>query len=209
MDIMAFNWVDWSIIGLIGLSTLVGIFRGFVREGLSLVVWILAFWLAFQFSNHIATDWIGDHVKNPSLREALAFAGIFVAVLIVGGLINFIISTAVHKTGLGGTDRIMGLIFGFVRGILVVAIVLLFVNLTPITQQTWYSKAQLPSQFTWLVKWIHDLIPASMQKYLQPQTNDDDTETPAKKSDQQIDDAATKLNPTKPSAPNTPNVVTP
>ncbi len=173
MNLAAFNWLDWAIIGLILLSTIVGVIRGFVREGLSLVVWILAFWLAFSFANYVADHWIGQaHVHNDSLRYGLSFAAIFLATLIIGGFINFLIGTAVQKTGLGGTDRIMGLIFGFIRGALIIAVLLLFINLTPAVKENWFKQAQTPQHFSWLVNWIHGLIPENFKKYLKASSDE-------------------------------------
>ncbi len=173
MDFAAYNWVDWTIVGLIVLSTLVGVLRGFVREGLSLVVWILAVWIAFTFADGVAKDWLANHVANPSIRYALAFAGLFVAVLIIGGFINFLIGAAVDKTGLGGTDRLLGLVFGFVRGVLIIAVLILAISLTPAKVESWYTKAKLPPHFSWLVNWIHSLIPEDIKQHLKPEPDSD------------------------------------
>src|SRR3982751_1909834 len=105
-----FNWADYAVIGVITLSGLMSLIRGFVREAISLGAWILAVWAAFHFANTMAAV-ITPYVKSSALRTPIASFILLIAVLLIGGLVNFIIGTLVDKTGLSGTDRVIGMVF--------------------------------------------------------------------------------------------------
>lgn len=155
------NWADYFIIAVVLISTLVSIIRGFVREVLSLVVWIIAFVVAFKFSAKLATVFAA-YIKTPSLRVALAFALLFIITLILGGLLSFLLSHLIVKTGLSGTDRVLGMVFGFARGLLVVAVVLLLLTLGAEKHAPWWGKSLLIPHFKWLVTWLHGFLPAKL-----------------------------------------------
>jgi membrane protein required for colicin V production len=105
------EYADYVIVGIIAISILVGVFRGFVKEAFSLAVWIAAFLVAFQYSGVLALQ-LESHIELPSARTALAFTGLFLAVLLVGGLLTFLVGKLVEKTGLSGSDRLLGGVFG-------------------------------------------------------------------------------------------------
>jgi membrane protein required for colicin V production len=111
------EYADYVIVGIIAISILVGVFRGFVKEAFSLAVWIAAFLVAFQYSGVLALQ-LESHIELPSARTALAFTGLFLAVLLVGGLLTFLVGKLVEKTGLSGSDRLLGGVFGGVRGLI-------------------------------------------------------------------------------------------
>ncbi len=152
------NWFDFAILAVIGLSTLIGIWRGFVREALSLGGWVLAFWLAFTFSAALS-EWMAGHIGDATLRYVIAFAVILVVVLILAGVLTALIGTLVDATGLKGTDRSIGLIFGAARGALLVAIVVLLASLTTIPQEAWWQSSRLVGPFTEMAAWLHQWLP--------------------------------------------------
>lgn len=155
------NWADWVILGLIGLSVIVSLWRGFIKEAFSLAVWVVAFWLAFLFAEPAAgffTRWVG----LPSARIILAFALIFLAALIVGGLLNFLIGKLVEKTGLSGTDRVLGVVFGAARGLLIVTLVVMLAGLTPFPRDPWWHESRLLPHFEELSLWAADFLPEAL-----------------------------------------------
>lgn len=152
------NWVDVVIVGVILVSALVSLVRGFVREALSLAVWVAAFWIAIRYAASFE-DMFAEHLSTPSLRLGLAFFLLFLAVLVVGGIVNYLISKLVDKTGLSGTDRVLGMAFGAGRGVAVVALLVLFAGLTPLPGDAWWQQSQLLPHFQVLALWLRDFLP--------------------------------------------------
>lgn len=156
--------VDYVIIGVVLVSTLISLVRGFVKEVLSLLTWIAAFVIAMGFSQSAAA-FVPKAVDIPSARVALAFLVLFVLVLIIGGIINWIISTLVNKTGLSGTDRSVGMVFGLARGIFIVSVLVLLAELTAMPTESWWQSSVLIPQFMIVADWIHALLPPSIAVY--------------------------------------------
>src|SRR5271154_4985966 len=99
---MDWTWLDWLFVGIICLSTVISLIRGFTREVLSLITWIIAFWVAIKFTSPVA-DFFKENIDSVELRLLLVFAGLFIVTLIAGSLLNYIISRLVVSTGLSGT----------------------------------------------------------------------------------------------------------
>ncbi|XKM13881.1 CvpA family protein [Orbaceae bacterium ac157xtp] len=147
------NWVDFTIIGIIVLSAIISLIRGFVKESLSLISWICAFFVASLFYGYISDYFTYFH--DAFVRDAIAIAILFIATLLVCTIVNYIISELVQKTGLSGTDRILGIFFGILRGILVTAAVLFFIDtFTPLAKsESWQNSVLIP-HFHFIIKWF-------------------------------------------------------
>ena len=158
-----FNWIDYVILALIALSAIIGLFRGFVREALSLVTWGLAIWVALSFSP-LAASYLEPYVETPSLRQIAAFAGLFIATLIAGAIINSLISLLVRKSGISGTDRFLGMIFGVARGGLVVALLVLLAGLTPLPEDPWWKQSITMPYFEQLAATLRGFLPEDIAK---------------------------------------------
>jgi len=91
-----------------------------------------------------------------------AFLLLFIVTMILGGLISYLISQVVKQTGLGGTDRTLGILFGFARGVLVVALLLLVATLSHAPDRQSWKESQLIPYFQPLVKWLHDFLPEKL-----------------------------------------------
>lgn len=164
MNLHSFNWVDWIIIGIVLLSALVSLARGFVREALSLLVWIVALWAAFRYHLDFANAFLSS-IESSSIRTPLGFVAVFLAVMIAGGIINFILSGMMYRTGLSGTDRLLGLVFGAARGVLLSAVLILVVEMMGFSENSAWEQSQLAPQLEGIVQWLHNLIPEEVDKF--------------------------------------------
>nr|WP_237398446.1 MULTISPECIES: CvpA family protein [unclassified Gilliamella] len=154
------NWVDFSIIGVITVSALISIVRGFVREALSLISWVLAFFVSSRFYIYI-TDYL-TYFDSNIIRIATAIVILFIATLLVCSIVSYLIGQLVQKTGLSGTDRVLGICFGVLRGILVVAAVLFLVDtFTSLSQSSYWAQSQLIPHFHFIIRWFFDFIQQS------------------------------------------------
>jgi membrane protein required for colicin V production len=153
-----FGWVDISIFALVGLSILIGVFRGFIKEALSLCTWSLAIWMGVLFHD-VVSAWLLPHIKSDTIRSIAAFGTVFLITLIAGMLATFCISLLVKKSGLGGTDRLLGVVFGMARGVLVVGLTLTVISYTTLRSQPWWTGSVLIPKFQPLMVWLSDIVP--------------------------------------------------
>lgn len=153
--------VDYAILGILVISTFISLLRGFVREALSLAGWILAFWVSLTFATGLASL-LTNSIDDPTLRLITAFVGLFVLSLIVSGVVNFFAVKLVQRTGLTRMDRFLGLIFGFLRGVLIVAVLVLMAGLTTLPQEPWWDESFFLFRFQAIAQWIQVLLPESL-----------------------------------------------
>jgi membrane protein required for colicin V production len=154
-------WIDVVIIALIVLSAVLSLFRGFVKEALALASWLVAFWVAMVFHEDLAVV-LSQWLAEPSVQKIVAFSILFISVLLLGALINYLAVKLVAKTGLTGTDRMLGVIFGVARGAAIIAVLVLLAGLTALPQDSWWQESQLLGYFQDFAVWIHDLVPEGM-----------------------------------------------
>ncbi len=151
--------VDYLLLAIIVLSVLIGLWRGFLREFISLATWVAAFVIAFLFAEE-ASLYLVPYIGVPSARAVLAFGGLFLVTLILGGLINVLIGQLVRSTGLSGTDRLIGFVFGGVRAAALIAVLILLAILTPLPEDPWWQESALIPYFEPLAVWLRDQLPA-------------------------------------------------
>ncbi|HTO18110.1 MAG TPA: CvpA family protein [Pseudomonas sp.] len=154
---MSFSWVDWAIIAVILVSGLISLRRGFIKEALSLVIWIVAGAIAWLFGGALA-EHLGGYIETPSARTIAACAILFVATLLVGALISFLFGELVRATGLTGTDRLLGMVFGVARGALLVVVLVGLLSLAPVQQDNWWRESSLVPHFLMVADWSKNLI---------------------------------------------------
>ena len=173
---MDFSWIDIGIVVILLISTVIAVFRGFVKEVISLASLVLAFWLAITFFNQAAlilpssidetTFSFGENeFRMSKLRASIAFATIAIGVLIAGAFLSHVLGKVARMPVLRGVDRILGAVFGFVRGAAVVVLVILVMALTNFPHSdTWDSSRLLPV-FEPGAQTVIDFIPAEYSKY--------------------------------------------
>jgi len=153
------SWVDYFILGVVGLSALVSLFRGLVREVLSLVGWGAACWAAFRYSGRLAPSLAAHLDLPPSALVAIAFILLLVGVLFAFGIINFLIGKLITTTGLGGTDKILGMLFGIARGLAIILILVIFAGLTPLPGDPWWRQSVFLPRLVPAAKWAIEWLP--------------------------------------------------
>ena len=159
------NWIDFAFIALVVLSGLISLYRGFVREVFSLATWIVAIWVGVRFAGD-ASAYLPAAVSDETLRLGIAFAVLFILVLIVGGIAGIIATRLVRGTGLSSTDRSLGVVFGLLRGVLIVALLVFIASLTVIPDEPWWQDSWLVPEFERIVAWVLDLLPDGIQERL-------------------------------------------
>lgn len=173
------TWPDYAILGVLAISLLVGLLRGFIKEVFSLVVWAAAFVVAYRFADDVA-GLMEASVTLPSARTAIGFIGLFIVVLVIGGLVNYLLGKLVESTGLSGTDRLLGGFFGIARGVAIVVAAILVTGFTPLPADPWWKESRLIRSFMPLVTWSTQFLPAAAFEYL-----DFEPETETKDADEQ------------------------
>ncbi|WP_233842812.1 CvpA family protein [Dyella sp. 2HG41-7] len=162
------NVIDLIIIAVLALSVLVGLWRGLISEVLALVTWIAAFWVAWTYGPAVSAHF--EHsIEMPVLRILVGYGLCFIAVLIVGALARFALGTLVDSTGLGGTDRLLGMIFGFARGVLLVTLAVFLGNLTALAHEPMWQQSTLLPQFQNMATWLEHDMPPSVREHLRPE----------------------------------------
>jgi membrane protein required for colicin V production len=152
--IETFQWVDWAVIVIVLVSTLISLKRGFLKEALSLVIWFLAVMITMVFHKQLEVL-LQPYIESPSLTKLAAILSLFVVCLFVGGLFNLLMSHLVEFTGLSGTDRLLGMIFGALRGVIVVLLVLMVSkNILPVDEEVWWRESILIPHVVRLESWV-------------------------------------------------------
>lgn len=161
----ALIWIDWVIITIVAISTLISLKRGFVREAMSLVIWVGAFVVARTFHPKMQALLAGT-VETPGIRLVAAFAILFVSTLIVGAVISNVLAKLVRETGLSATDRMLGTFFGLARGLILVVVALALLRMTPVTEDTWWQRSITVGELVKVEEWSRDLLGDDINAYL-------------------------------------------
>ena len=153
-------WIDYAIMLVIGISAFVSLLRGFTREAISMVTWFVAFLVASQFYQDLAVFITG--IADELVRNGVAILLLFVSTLFVGAMINHIIGKLVDKTGLSGTDPVLGLVFGGLRGVLIICALLFFMDAFTASASTgWWQSSILVPEFKIVIRWFFDYLEQS------------------------------------------------
>ena len=154
------NWADWFIVGVVSLSCVVSLLRGFVQEAMSLAVWFLAIAVAMLFGEQLS-GLMEAKISTPSLRNIIAFSSLFVVTMVLGSLVSKLLGQLVNSVGLGSTDRILGMLFGFGRGVIIVLALLIFVPaVVDVQYDDWWQTSQLIPHVLRLEDWSREMAGA-------------------------------------------------
>ncbi|MDP2139218.1 MAG: CvpA family protein [Gammaproteobacteria bacterium] len=140
---MQLQWVDFFFLLLTMISCMFGLWRGFVREVLSLLAWIAALLIARVYSQQLAPSF-GGWIDSEAMQQVLAFAVLFMMTLLVGALINHLVAKLIDITGLKLTDRLLGSLFGIARGVVIVMVFVYFGGSFFSTESWWIESHFIP-----------------------------------------------------------------
>ncbi len=147
---------DYAVLAVIGLSALRGAWRGFVSEIFGLIGWMVAFFVACRYVGvvlpYIPATWPGGALT----QWVIAFAAIVIGVVLVAGVANALLSRMAQASGLGGVDRSLGMMFGLLRGVLLVLLLVAAAGLTELPKQDFWRNGLLRP---FAEQGVHDLKP--------------------------------------------------
>ena len=159
------TWVDYAVLGIIGVSVLLSVIHGFVRELLSLAAWIVSFLVAQYFASQAAA-FMPAALQNESVRMLAGFLAVFLMVLIASTLLAIAISSLIKRAGLGAADRMLGAVFGLVRGIAVVTVIVLLAGLTALPTTPAWRQAMTSAPLEALANTVKVWLPSDLSKHI-------------------------------------------
>ena len=148
---------DVFIIAILLGSTLIGLLRGFVREAVSLVFWVLAIWAAWKFAPKVEPH-LGGLLADPHVAPWVGRLVVLIVVLLAGWLVGMLLSYFTRSAGLGPLDRVIGLMFGIVRGTVLVGLVTLGAELLHLNQEEWWNRSKLVPYGETVGDWLRAMV---------------------------------------------------
>jgi len=155
--------IDYVLIAVVGLSALAGFYRGFFKEAFSLLGWIIAIWGAWQFGEQAAAM-MPALVQDPKVMLWLGRLAILIGVLLVTGILSRIASLLMGKTGLDGTDRVVGIIFGLARGVVLAGLVVNLIQVAGFEGNSWWQKSRLIPYAAPIAESLRDIADEGVEK---------------------------------------------
>ena len=150
--------IDWIILGVLVISTLISIRRGFVKEALSLLTWLAAVVLARLFAVQF-TVILEPYIESEPIRLGVAYMILFIGTLMVGGMVNYLISEFVKIAGLSGLDRMLGMFFGFARGAIIIVIFVAGLHyVAPVKEDEWYRQSRLVPEIVVIIEQLGPVL---------------------------------------------------
>jgi len=158
-------WIDYAIIGVVSTALIIGLLRGFSLEAFSLVFWVLATGIGLSFSREFSV-FLESTISQPLPKIAAAFASLFLITLIVGGLIRMLLGEAIKKPKLSFMQRLGGMIFGVIHGMVVIVILVMLAGLTSMPKESWWTESIVLPPFQLCAVWLRDHIPSELAGYV-------------------------------------------
>ncbi len=153
----AYNWVDFIILAILLLSIFGGLARGFLREVLAILLWVVSFLVASMFSSSVAGIFSGGDTISP-LTLCLSFLMLFVITFILGLFLNLLILGTFESSGAGFFNRLLGGLFGVLRGFLINLILIFLIGLTSFSQSSGWQQSKLIPAFQPYVMQVGDYV---------------------------------------------------
>ena len=136
------NTVDYIIIVLVAVSGLVGVLRGFIREALSVLVWVVALWAAARFGGQMGSL-LSGFLHESAMQLWAGRTLTFVGILFAGSLLGWLVGYLIRNSAVTGTDRVLGLLFGLARGLIATILVVLVLKQGGFESESWWQRSKL------------------------------------------------------------------
>jgi membrane protein required for colicin V production len=136
------NWTDYVIVALVAFSCIAGVLRGLLREVISLLTWLAAVWLAWEYAGMLEPH-LGGALAGEAVRPWAARTIIFIGVLLVGAAVGAIVTHFVRLSLFSGVDRLLGFFFGLLRGAVVLGLLAMLCHAVRLQQEPWYRGSML------------------------------------------------------------------
>jgi membrane protein required for colicin V production len=151
-------FVDYVLIAILIVSIVIGALRGFLREAVAFVSWIVALFLAWTFSSSLEPylgAWLAEH---PQMLTWVARLLILVSVLVIGAIIGSLLGHFVRLSIFSGLDRFLGILFGGLRGLIVIGVLVIFGQLLHMDAEAWWGKSVLIPQATSIANGVRAFV---------------------------------------------------
>jgi len=156
---------DYIVLVVIGISIVVSMMRGAVKEVLAIAGWVAAFYVAKTYASQLVPLLPPDIPTEP-LKVLAAFVILLLGVLLVASLLSIALSSLIKKIGLNWLNRFFGALFGLMRGLLIVCVLVFLAGLTNLPKDTRWTNAMFSSPLEVLVKSMLPWLPPSVAKHI-------------------------------------------
>ena len=156
---------DFVLLAILAISVVLGLLRGLLKEVLSLVAYASAFLAAIWWGPTVS-EWLMQWISQPFVSMALAYLGVFIVVLLAIGVINMTLASLLSKTGLAPADHGLGAMFGLLRGVLFVLVLVILAGYTPLPEEPWWKNAMFSKQVVSVVQQIKLKLPPPINDWL-------------------------------------------
>lgn len=160
---------DWLILAVVVISGGLSWFRGFIKEAISLISWVSAFIVSSKFYEQLSVK-LTFLSSDEIVRKSAACVILFIATLLVVGLCGMLLNMLITKAGLSGTDRMLGIVFGVLRGVLIVSVILALLQigfklhiLSFLADSPFYRDSLFIPEFQRIVNWFFVYGPTSAE----------------------------------------------
>lgn len=151
-----FTWIDWVITAVVIISSLISLKHGFFSEVLSLLSWTAAAVGTWTYNGMLA-DQLSNYIETPLARNTIASILLFIGILLVGAIINYAVCKLIKTIGVAGINRSLGMVFGAMRGCIIIAAALSLTTLVPLEQDSAWKNSVLLPHFLALTNWLKEI----------------------------------------------------
>ncbi|MGQ7843557.1 CvpA family protein [Granulosicoccus sp. 3-233] len=158
--------VDVVILALLAIAAVVGALRGFLREAMSLLVWLAAILLTLVYTSRFAGILPIEKVGSGQTRASISALVLFAGTLMVGNFINWVVGRATRRKAIAPPDRIIGAVFAFARALVMMTLLVLMANAVPdLREETWWRESRTLPMFQQMAQFIHARLPDGTWQY--------------------------------------------